>query len=173
MPDRGAGTPQPTAGGPHRPQVVLGFDYGTRRIGAAIGDTLTRTARPLVTVERRDAVRAEQTIARLVADYAPQRLLVGVPYNMSGSETPLTRPAQAFARMLERRFHLPVDLVDERLSSREAESAIRSARRAGIRPRRARHADVDREAARIIVERWLVGETTVMPHEEPSEPAEP
>jgi len=137
--------------------IVLGFDFGTQRIGVAVGDTVTGAARPVCTLERRGDTHL-QRIGRLIAEYAPQRLLVGVPYNMSGTATSLTRPAVDFARELEQRFGLPVALVDERQSSREAEAALREARRTGQRRRRTTHADVDREAARVIVERWLAGE---------------
>lgn len=139
-------------------EVVLGFDFGTRRIGTAIGDTITGTARALETLEYRNRADLERAIARLIREYAPRRLVVGVPYNMSGSETALTRPAHRFIRELERWFALPVGVVDERLSSREAEAALKVARREGIRRRRTTRADVDREAARILVERWLAGE---------------
>jgi putative Holliday junction resolvase len=160
MPDEPSGSPEPDSAAASRtevPELVLGCDFGTRRIGVAVGDTLTRRARPLTTLEHRGQEQLHRDIGRLVAKYAPARIVVGVPYNMSGTETPLTRPALAFARDLRRKFALPVGLVDERLSSREAEDALRRARQEGRR-RRVAHADVDGEAARIIVERWLAGE---------------
>jgi putative pre-16S rRNA nuclease len=136
------------------PRVVVGFDFGAKRIGAAVGDTLTGTARPLATLQRAGN-RHFEAIEALLARYAPQQIVVGLPYNMDGTETSLTPGARAFARELEQRYGRPVALVDERLSSREAEAALRAARRSGLRRRRVTHADVDREAARVIVERWL------------------
>jgi putative Holliday junction resolvase len=138
-------------------EIVLGFDYGTRRIGVAVGDTITTRARPVATLDCNGAIPFDR-IAHVIAELLPTRLLVGIPYNVDGSPTRLTGSALEFATGLERRFGLPVSTVDERHSSQEAEAILRDARRSGIRRRRVRHADVDREAARIIVERWLAGE---------------
>jgi putative Holliday junction resolvase len=160
------------------PELVLGCDFGTRRVGVAIGDTLTGRARALATLEHRGHAQLHRDIERLLARYAPSRIVVGIPYNMSGTETSLTRPALAFARGLRRKFPLPVGLVDERLSSREAEAELSRARREGRRRRRVAHGDVDGEAARIIVERWLAGERHLETEgetsgESPAEPRDP
>jgi putative holliday junction resolvase len=138
---------------PPSPQILLAFDYGTRRIGVASGDTLTRTARALTTLEHKGAP-PWANIAKLIADYQPNRLIVGLPCNMDGTATTTTAPAQAFARELEQRYRLPVVLVDERLSSREAASELRDARAEGLKKRRTVHADLDKVAARLLLERW-------------------
>lgn len=136
------------------PQIILAFDYGTRRIGVASGDTLTRTARALTTLERKAEIPWD-AIQRLMREYLPGQLLVGVPYNVDGTETTLTPIVQEFARELKARCKLPVDLVDERYSSLEAEQELKSARRSGMKSRRVTHADVDKVAAKLILERWL------------------
>ncbi len=136
------------------PELILAFDYGTRRIGVAAGDTLTRTARPLAVLDVHGAP-PWPAIERLVADYTPARLVVGLPCNMNGTATGMTAPARAFSGELEARLHLPVHLVDERLSSRDAEAELRLARSAGLKRRRVTHADVDRVAAKVILERWF------------------
>lgn len=136
------------------PVLILAFDYGTRRIGVAAGDTLTRTARPLTVLEVHGDI-PWPAIDRLIADYAPRRLVVGLPYNMDGSETGMTAPVRRFAADLAARLRLPVDLVDERLSSRDAEAELKVARSTGLKRRRVTHADVDRIAAKIILERWF------------------
>ena len=140
--------------------IVVGFDYGTRRIGVAVGDTLTRTARPIKTLQvERGALPSG--IAQLVNEYAPQQLVVGVPYNMDGTDTTLTQSSMQFARELAKLTGLPVACVDERLSSREAEAQLRAARAAGLKSRRVTHGDVDRIAAQIVLQRWFDGEATL------------
>ena len=139
------------------PDLILAFDYGTRRVGVAAGDTLTRTARPLRVIEIRGAFPWPE-IDRLVADYTPTQLVVGLPYNMDGTDTGMTLPAKDFSQALESRLHLPVHLVDERLSSRDAEADLREARASGLKRKRVTHADVDRVAAKVILERWFAAQ---------------
>lgn len=141
-----------------QPQILLAFDYGTQRIGVAAGDTLTRTARPLRTVERKVSIPWE-AFDQLIKEYLPTRLLVGVPYNVDGSESTLTPIVREFAQELEARSKLPVTLVDERYSSREAEQELKAARRSGLKTRRVTHADVDMVAAKLILERWFAGQS--------------
>jgi putative holliday junction resolvase len=135
------------------PQIHLAFDFGTRRIGIASGDSITRTARALTTLEHKGSPPWAE-IARLIADYQPKQLIVGLPYNMDGTPTTTTAPARDFAQELETRHGLPVALVDERLSSREAASELREARAQGWKKRRTVHADVDKVAAKLLLERW-------------------
>ena len=137
------------------PQILFAFDYGTRRIGIASGDTLTRTARALTTLECGSGMPWD-AIGKLIADYRPTRLIVGVPYNMDGTPTLLTEAAREFARALQQRFGLPACLIDERLSSREAEAELRHARSTGLKRRRLKHSDVDMTAAKIVLERWFM-----------------
>jgi putative holliday junction resolvase len=134
------------------PTIIFAFDYGTRRIGVASGDTLTRTARGLATIE---STPPWDAIGKLIADYRPTQLVVGVPYNMDGTPTLLTDAARDFARALQQRYGLPACLIDERLSSREAEAELRHARASGLKRRRLTHADVDMTAAKIVLERWF------------------
>src|SRR5688572_10125569 len=137
-----------------KPQVILAFDYGTRRIGVASGDTITRTARALTTLEWNDGV-PWAAISKLVREYQPAQFVVGLPWNMDGTPTLLTDASRAFGAELRARYNKPVALVDERLSSREAESQLRDARASGHKKRRNTHADVDMIAARILLEQWM------------------
>jgi putative Holliday junction resolvase len=141
------------------PQLILGFDYGTRRIGVACGNTLTGSARPLKTLSRGVALPWAD-IAAVVREFAPSQFVVGLPYNMDGTETTLTAQVRAFADELQLRFKQPVALVDERLSSRAAEAELREARADGRQSRRATHADVDMTAAKVLVEQWLRAQAT-------------
>ncbi len=142
--------------GPGR--VVLAFDFGLRRIGIAAGDTVTATAAP------RPAVRATargpdwHAIEREVRALQPHLLVVGLPYNADGSPSALSAAVRRFAGELERRFNLPVKLVDERWSSLEATAALGRQRASGQRRRRLRREDIDSAAAAVILERWLAGE---------------
>ncbi|SHH23056.1 putative holliday junction resolvase [Hydrocarboniphaga daqingensis] len=132
----------------------LAFDYGQRRIGTAIGDRLTGAARPLATIAQHSQPDWA-AIDRLIADWRPAALIVGLPLDEDGGEQPITEPARRFARQLEARTRLPVHLADERYSSRAADDALRSARASGAMNRRVRKGDRDGEAARIILEQWM------------------
>ena len=138
------------------PQLILGFDYGTRRVGVACGNTLTQSARPLKTLPR-GVSPPWGDIAALVQEFSPSQFVVGLPYNMDGTETALTNEVRAFADELGSRFNRSVALVDERLSSRAAESELREARALGHKRKRVTHGDVDMTAAKVLVEQWLRG----------------
>jgi putative Holliday junction resolvase len=147
------GTPEPGAPGGI---VLLAFDYGARRIGVAVGQTTTGTASPVGTLSA-ESGPDWQAIARLLRDWGPRRLLVGLPCNMDGSDTVLTAECRRFADELARRTGLPVELVDERLTSVAAIDELREARRSGAMARRVSRGDVDANAARLILETWLGG----------------
>jgi putative Holliday junction resolvase len=139
---------------PGREQVILAFDYGVRRIGVAVGQTTTGTASPAGVIAV-SGVPDWAAIERCVREWSPARLLVGLPYNMDGSDTVLTAACRRFATELARRFGLPVEFVDERLTSAAATADLREVRRSGARTRRVRREDVDANAARLILETWL------------------
>ncbi|MBS0367506.1 MAG: Holliday junction resolvase RuvX [Proteobacteria bacterium] len=139
-------------------QTVLAFDFGLRRIGVAAGDTLTRTAAPRAAIVADAGVPDWNAVARTVGDLAPAVLVVGAPYNADGGEGAMSAAARRFAAELERRFALPVHLVDERFSSLEAAEQLRERRASGRQRRRVRREDIDSTAAAIILQRWLAGE---------------
>ena len=139
---------------PDAPQIILAFDYGTRRIGVASGDTLTGTARALTALQCVPNVPWPQ-IDRLVEEYRPRQFIVGLPYNMDGTPTLLTEASRRFAIELKSRYAQSVALVDERLSSREASEQLRDARARGLKRRRTTREDIDMIAARILLERWF------------------
>jgi len=144
---------------PDKPvEAILAFDFGLRRIGIAAGDTLTATAapRPAAVVTR--AGPDWPAITREVEALKPRRLIVGAPYNVDGTPGTLASAARRFANELEHRFKLPVSMVDERWSSLEAGTALKTRRADGGR-RRIRREDVDSAAAAVILERWLAGES--------------
>ena len=134
--------------------VYLAFDYGTRRIGIAVGDSLTGTARPLATIDNAKAPDW-QTLDRELKSWKPAACIVGLPLDLDGNEQTITRAARAFADALHNRYHLPVHVCDERLSSRAADNELRDARASGRMTRRVRSGDRDGQAARLILEQWL------------------
>ncbi|HTX23514.1 MAG TPA: Holliday junction resolvase RuvX [Steroidobacteraceae bacterium] len=137
---------------------VLAFDFGTKRIGIAVGDTLTATAAPRPAAAVLASGPDWSAIEREVRAVQPCLLVVGVPYNADGRAGALTSAARAFGAALHERFGLAVEHVDERWSSLEASAALKRGRAAGLRGRRVRREQVDSVAAAVILERWLAGE---------------
>lgn len=127
-------------------RTVLAFDYGARRVGVAVGEPELRTAHPLPGIAAEGAARFA-AIGRLVAEWRPARFVVGLPLGADGVAHETTRRAQRFARQLHGRFRLPVDLVDERFTSAEAEQRLRG--------RRASKLAIDSVAAQLILEQYF------------------
>lgn len=132
--------------------TLLAFDFGTRHIGVAVGDTETRMAHALGTVGG-GAGSAERmaAIESLIDEWRPARLVVGLPLSLDGAEQEMATRARRFARQLSARFGLPVDFADERLSSASAEEGLRQAGRGGAKHKQLVHG----EAARIILQSYL------------------
>ncbi len=152
-----SGVPAPPAA-PTKPRTLLGFDYGTRRIGVAVGQDLTATATALVTLTAQDGRPDWSRISTLIETWQPQALVVGLPYNMDGSDQAMTVAARRFGNQLRGRYNLPVHLHDERLSSvdagRHIEASTLSRRKKQERGR------VDRIAAQLILQSWLEAQQT-------------
>ena len=140
---------------PGAAQVIMAFDFGTRRIGIACGDTVSRTARALTALSSAGNAAPWDAIERLLRDWQPAVAIVGLPYNADDSEGPLARAARGFAAALTDRFGIRVALVDERYSSLEAATRLKTARESGVRKRRVAKTDVDATAACVILERWF------------------
>lgn len=108
------------------PFTLLAFDFGLQRIGVAVGNTETKLAQALSTIDAADNIRRFAAIATLIAEWCPALLVVGLPLSLDGGEHELTRRCRRFARQLNGRFGLPVEFADERLTSAEAEVSLRS-----------------------------------------------
>ncbi len=132
-------------------QRLLAFDYGTKNIGVASGQSLTGSASSLAPLKAKDGVPDWNQIETLLKDWQPDLVLVGLPLNMDGSESELSARARKFANRLHGRFGVKIELVDERLSSFEAKGEVM---RAGG-SRDYKNNPVDSIAARIILEAWL------------------
>ncbi|HEY5700965.1 MAG TPA: Holliday junction resolvase RuvX [Gammaproteobacteria bacterium] len=135
--------------------TLLAFDFGLKRIGVAVGQTLTGTATPLEIVSVKNNRPDWAVIARLVETWSPDALVVGLPLNMDGSEQEMTNHARRFSRRLNGRFNLPVHLADERLSTREAKSRMVENSAAAD--------SADAVAAQVILEGWLAGASSKTP----------
>jgi putative holliday junction resolvase len=142
-------------GGMSGPLIVLAFDFGLKRIGMAVGDSVTGTAAPRGTVGGAPDWAA---IEREIRAQQPGLLVVGSPLQDDGSAGPMAEAARRFARELASRFGLPVREVNERFSSIEAGSALKASRASGARSRRVRKEDIDSAAAAVILERFFAGE---------------
>jgi putative holliday junction resolvase len=142
-----------------RPKIVLAFDFGLRRIGVACGDSLSRNTSALETVPAGPKGPRWELITAMMRDWQPDMAVVGLPYNVDGSDNDMTGAARGFAAELARRYALEVVMVDERYSSLEAASRLQAARESGLRRRRVAKSDVDAAAARVILERWFTEKT--------------
>jgi len=151
--------PAPRAGGP---EVLFGIDFGLRRIGLAVGDTVTGRARPrpalVVGGGRAPGEPEYQRIAHELRDSGAARIIVGCPSSTCQLGKLEVEVAAEFAAELGRRHRLPVHLVDERYSSIEATETLRAMRADGTRRNRVAKPDVDSAAAAVILQRWMAGE---------------
>ena len=139
--------------------TLLGFDFGTHRIGVAVGQTITASATPLEVLDSRGERPDWNRIERLMREWTPSAAVVGLPFNMDDTEVDFAPRVRRFARQIEGRFALPVHLVDERLTTIDAHRSMAAGRPAGTRRRagvpRDRRRPVDALAAALILETWL------------------
>ena len=130
------------------PATLIAFDFGMRRIGVAVGQTITASATPQPFLLAKAGKPRWESIAELIKKWSVTALVVGLPRNMDGTEQSITTSARQFADHLKSRFQLPVYLVDERLTTKTAKSAL--AERGKLSK-----AVVDSYAAKLILEDWL------------------
>lgn len=134
-------------------RTLLGFDFGTRRIGVAVGQEITHTAQGLTTISNIDGQPDWLAIDRLIEQWQPQLLIVGMPHNMDDRPHELQPLVQSFGDQLKHRYQLPVEWIDEKLSSREAEHQL--AQSPGPKQRKHNKAEIDKLAAALILQSWL------------------
>lgn len=131
--------------------VYLGFDFGMKRIGCAVGQAITQTARPLKTIAAKQGIPDWTELEKLIKQWQPHGLIVGLPRHIDDSEQFTTKAATKFANRLHGRFGLPTHLVDERLTTVEARQRLFD--QGGFR--KIKQSEVDSHAAQIILEQWL------------------
>jgi putative Holliday junction resolvase len=105
--------------------IVMGFDFGSQKIGVAVGQLVTSTATPISIIKAKNGIPDWDEIRNLIEEWKPSLLVVGFPINMDGSESEMSRLSQKFARKLNGRFNLPFEMMDERLTSFEARQSAK------------------------------------------------
>lgn len=133
------------------PKILIGFDFGMKRIGVAVGQTVTQTARPLDTIQAKEGQPNWHALTKLITKWLPDALVVGIPLNMDGSDQPISHHARQFAKQLQDRFHLPVYEMDERLTTKDARERLFAT--GGYKA--LQDGQVDRIAAQLILQNWF------------------
>ncbi len=146
---------------PGKIKTVLGFDFGTKKIGVAVGQSITQTVTPLITLPSKNQKPDWLAIEKQIKEWQPDILIVGLPVHLDGEDQPITQAAKKFGNQLNGRFQLPVEFMDERLSSYEAEERLREINDPKINigkkqtNKRQKAMDIDKIAAQLIVESWF------------------
>jgi len=142
-------------------KTILGFDFGTKKIGIAVGQSITQTVTPLITLPSKNQKPDWEAIEKQIKEWQPNILVVGLPVHLDGEEQPMTLAAKKFGNQLNGRFQLPVEFMDERLSSYEAEERLHeinaNRKNNGKKQtnKRQKAMDIDKIAAQLIVESWF------------------
>ena len=145
-------------------RTLLGFDFGTKRIGIAIAQEVTGTVNPLITLNAKNHKPDWDAISKLITEWQPDLCVVGLPLHMDGTEQSMTQAAKRFANQLHGRYQLPVEMMDERLSSDEAELLLKE--QASGSPGTRKHslfqdkAQVDMISAQLILQSWMSQQQT-------------
>lgn len=134
---------------------VLALDFGDRRIGLAAASTQNRSSSAIGTIMARGGVPDWPELDKAVREWTPDLLVIGMPYNMDGTESAMTARVLHFVDVLIERYGLPVEPVDERLTSVEARDLLKEQRRQGVRRKKLKREDVDSLAAKLIAENWI------------------
>ena len=137
-------------GGQMASHIVFGFDYGSRRIGIAVGQMITKSANPLKQLPNNKGGPDWHLLDKLVREWQPERFIVGLPLNMDDSPSKMSQEAQAFARKLSEHYTIPAEFIDERLSSREAKERLLE--QGETSPSKEQ---INTLSAQIILESWL------------------
>ena len=122
--------------------IIMGFDFGMKRIGVAVGQKVTQTASGLTVVQACDGIPKWEQLDKLILDWQPEKFIVGLPLNMDGSKSEMSQKANKFSRRVSSRYDIPIEMVDERLTSFEARGHEEKTH-------------IDAIAARLILESWL------------------
>lgn len=136
---------------PTAPRILLGFDFGMKRIGVAVGQTITRTARPVATLAARNGEPQWGEIEKLIRRFRPDALVVGIPLNMDGTEQKISGEARRFASLLREHYKITVHEMDERLTTRDARERLFA--QGGFKA--LQDGQVDQVAAQLILQNWF------------------
>jgi putative Holliday junction resolvase len=134
---------------PHN--ILIGFDFGMKRIGVAIGQTITKSARPLDTIFAKEGIPNWDALNKLIKKWMPDALVVGIPLNMDGTDQRITEQARLFVQSLREHYQLPVYEADERLTTKDARERLFN--EGGYKA--LQDGQVDRVAAQLILQTWF------------------
>lgn len=134
-------------------RTLLGFDFSKNRIGIAVGHELTGTVTPLETLSAKNNKPDWDGVTRLIEEWQPDLCIVGLPLTEEGGEQEASQAARRFANQLNGRYHLPIELTDERYSTREAQNLIRESSMS--KKNKQNKANIDKIAAQLIIQSWL------------------
>jgi putative Holliday junction resolvase len=130
---------------------IVGFDFGQKRIGVAIGNNISKTAQALITIESASSNQKFEAIQKIMDEWKPVSIVVGVPFNVDGSEHKVTNLSKKFAKQLEQKYALPIHLIDERYTSIEASHEIQD-KKIDLKKKKLL---IDQIAAKIILQSYL------------------
>ena len=136
--------------------TFIAFDFGLRRLGVAVGQSLTQTAQPLATLSCKNGEPNWNDIQDIQNTWRANAFVIGLPIHKDGTDSPVSSAARIFAQKIKKQFHLPVHLFDERYSSITAEEFIKTQRKGGNRKHRAKKEEIDRLAAAVILQNWFL-----------------
>lgn len=140
---------------------IIAIDFGKKRVGLAVGNTLTKHAEPLVTLNNHSQDDLLLELSKVIKEWQPQQLIMGMPYNpsteveTSKAQKKWQRRIHNFAALLSETVELPIEFIDESFSSAEASKRLKQQLNLGSRKKRIGKKDIDKEAACIILQRWL------------------
>lgn len=140
-------------------QQIMAIDFGLKRIGVAIANTLTKNPEPLKTLYVDNHKEIPSELLKLIKEWQPHKLIMGIPYNTDGTEAKIAKKIRVFASMLSQKSKLPLEYIDESFSSHEASRQLKFLRQSGERTKRVTKGDLDKVAAAIMLQRWLDSET--------------
>jgi putative Holliday junction resolvase len=132
--------------------ILLGFDFGMKRIGVAVGQMVTKTARPLGVIHAKEGKPQEDELNKFIKTWRPNAIVVGIPLNMDGTEQSITQAARNFANLLHEQYNVPVYGIDERLTTKEAREQMFA--KGGYKA--LQNGQVDSVAAQLILETWFM-----------------
>lgn len=137
------------------PKQIIAIDFGLKRIGIAIGNSLTNNAQPLTTIITDKPYEIPNELIDIIKEWRPHKLIMGMPYNADGSEAKIAKNIKRFASLLSEKLSMPVEFIDESFSSHEATRQLKHLRQSGARSKRVNKADIDKAAAAVMLQRWM------------------
>lgn len=136
-------------------EQILALDYGLKRIGVAVGNSLTGNAQALCTIHTDMPVQVPDELLKIIQEWQPNKIVMGMPYNNDGTPSSIAGKIRSFAAMLSEKIEMPIEFIDESFTSHEASQQLTQMRRSGARTKRVTKGDIDKAAAALVLQRWL------------------